>query len=164
MRSLDWTCRLARWILGIIFIYAGWAKLLEPEIFAVLLDAFGILPEPFLRPVSLGLPTLEVMAGLGLILDVRGSLPVITGLLLMFTGILGYGIRMGLDVDCGCFGPGDPESKAFHGLKTSFCRDLAMLATVAVIYGLRRYRDIKPLKIKELTKPFQKRRTEDAYG
>lgn len=164
MRSLDWTYRLARWILGILFIYAGGVKLLRPEIFAVLLDAFEILPEPFLRPVALGLPTLEMMAGLGLILDIRGSLPVITGMLLLFTGILGYGIGMGLYVDCGCFGPGDPESKAFHGLKTSFYRDLVMLATVAALYALRRYRSIKPLKIKELTKPFQKRRTEDAYG
>lgn len=147
MRSLDWTYRLARWILGIIFIYAGGAKLREPEVFAVLLEAYGILPEPLLMPMALGLPALEIMAGLGLVLDVRASLPVITGMLLMFTGILGYGIRMGLDVDCGCFGPGDPESKAFHGLKTSFYRDTAMLATVALIYALRRYRSLKPLKI-----------------
>ena len=41
----------------------------------------------------------------------------------LFMAILGYGISMGLDVDCGCFGPEDPESKAFHGLRAALYRD-----------------------------------------
>ena len=144
MRAVDWLYRLSRWTLGGIFIYAGSTKLLAPEVFATLIDAFGIVPEALLVPVAIGLPILEVIAGIGLLLDIRGSLAVITGLLVLFTAILGYGIWMGLDVDCGCFGPQDPEAEAFHGLKLSLYRDFVMLAGVLYMYGWRRYRAIRP--------------------
>ena len=144
MKTLDWTYKLCRWTLGIIFIYAGSTKLPEPEIFAVLIEAYGIVPEGLLMPVAIGLPMLEVIAGIGLMLDIRGSMPLITGLLVLFITILGYGIWMGLDVDCGCFAPGDPEAEAFHGLRLSLFRDLFMMAGVIFLYGWRRYRAISP--------------------
>lgn len=141
---MDYPYKLCRWTLGILFIYAGGAKLLEPEIFAVLIDAYGILPAGLLMPVAIGLPLLELIAGIGLLFDIRGSLALITGQLVLFMAILGYGIWMGLDVDCGCFGPEDPEAEAFHGLRLSLFRDLVMLAGVFFIYGWRRYRSIRP--------------------
>ena len=65
-------------------------------------------------PLAVFLPLLEMIFGLGLLLDIKGSLAGITGLLMLFTVILSYGIRLGLDVDCGCFGPQDLESRAYH--------------------------------------------------
>ena len=97
--------------------------------------------------MAMFLPALEVAAGIGLFFDIEGSLAVVAGLLVLFLAVLIYGIWMGLDVDCGCFGPEDPEAEAFHGLRLSLYRDLVMLAGVAFIYGLRRYRAIKPIKI-----------------
>ena len=91
-------------------------------------------------PVAIGLPLLEVTAGTGLLLDIRGSLAMIAGLLLLFMVVLGYGIWMGLDVDCGCFGPEDPEAEALHGLRISVFRHLVMMGGVFIIYGFRRYR------------------------
>jgi uncharacterized membrane protein len=130
--------RLLRWFLGGLFIYSGATKLLAPQLFAVLIDAYGIVPEGLLMPVALILPALEVLAGVGLLVDIHGSLAVITGLLLLFVAILGYGIWMGLDVDCGCFGPGDPEAEAFHGLRPALYRDMVMLTAVVFLYGWRR--------------------------
>ena len=150
MKLIDLTYKLSRWGLGGIFIYAGSIKLLEPKAFAVLLDAFGVIPEGLLMPVAVALPALEVIAGIGLLFDINGSLGVIAGLLVLFIAILGYGIWMGLDVDCGCFGPEDPEAGAFHGLRPSLYRDVVMLAGVAFLYGWRRYRAIKPLEISRL--------------
>jgi uncharacterized membrane protein YphA (DoxX/SURF4 family) len=92
MKTMDWLYRLCRWTLGGIFIYAGSTKLLEPEIFAVLIEAYGIVPEGLLMPVAIGLPLLEVIAGIGLLFDIRGSLALITGLLVLFMVVLGYGI------------------------------------------------------------------------
>jgi len=112
----------------------------------VLIDAYGIFPEDLLMPVAVILPTLEVLAGVGLLFDIRGSLAVIAGLLVLFIAILGYGIRMGLDVDCGCFGPEEPEAKAFHGLRLALYRDMAILAAVAFLYGWRRYWHVQPRK------------------
>jgi len=165
MKTLDWTYKLCRWTLGIIFIYAGSTKLPEPEIFAVLIEAYGIVPEGLLMPVAIGLPMLEVIAGIGLMLDIRGSMPLITGLLVLFITILGYGIWMGLDVDCGCFDPGDPEAEAFHGLRLSLFRDLFMMAGVIFLYGWRQYRAISPPgTMIFLNKLLGKRRKQNAHG
>jgi uncharacterized membrane protein YphA (DoxX/SURF4 family) len=147
MKLFDWAYKLFRCGLGVIFIYAGTLKLLEPKTFAALIEAYGIVPEALLVTLAISLAALEVTAGIGLLFDIKGSLAVITGLLILFIGILGYGIWMGLDVDCGCFGPEDPEAQAFHGLRQSLYRDLIMLAVVGLIYGWRRYRSIKTLNI-----------------
>jgi len=139
MKILDRVCTLFRWVLGIIFIYAGGVKMFEPQVFATLIEAYGILPDIFIFPVAVFLSLIEVVAGIGIIFDIKGSLSLIAGLILLFLLILGYGIYMGLDVDCGCFGSGDPESKAFHGLKSVFLRDLFMMAGVFYIFFWRRY-------------------------
>jgi uncharacterized membrane protein YkgB len=149
--------------LGSLFIYAGTAKLLKPEIFAVLIEAYGLVPEGLIMPVAMGLPLLEVIAGFGLLFDIRGSLALITGLLVLFMVLLGYGIWLGLDVECGCFGPEDPEGEAFHGLRRSLIRDLVMMAGVVFIYGWRRYRAIRPAGVIDFVNVLlRKRRREDA--
>jgi uncharacterized membrane protein YphA (DoxX/SURF4 family) len=140
MKIVDWTYRLCRWIIAAIFLYAGSAKLMEPAIFATLIEAFGLLSDHLVMPLAIGLPVLEIVAGLGLFFDIRGFLSVVTVLLVLFIAVLAYGLRMGLDVDCGCFGPKDPEAEAFHGLGVSFYRDLLMLAGVGYMYGWRSYR------------------------
>ncbi|MBU0544077.1 MAG: DoxX family membrane protein [Proteobacteria bacterium] len=160
----DWIYKLSRWGLGGIFIYAGCIKLLEPETFAVLIDAYGIIPENLLMPVAVALPALELAAGIGLLFDIKGSLSMISGLLGLFIAILGYGIWLGLDVDCGCFGPEEPEAKAFHGLRMTLYRDLVMLTIISFIFGWRRYRAIKPVQITLLIKNlWGKRRRKDAF-
>ncbi len=164
IRMFDWIYNLSRWCIGIIFIYAGTVKLLEPKTFAVLIDAYGIVPENLLIPVAVILPAVEIFAGLGLLFDIEKSLFIISGLLVLFIAILGYGIRMGLDVDCGCFGPEEPEAKAFHGLRMTLYRDLVMLTTTSFIFGWRRYRAIQPVQITLLIKnSWGKRRKKEAY-
>ena len=155
-----------RWILGVVFIYSGATKLIEPQHFAVLIDAYGLLPDALLMPVAVILPALEVVAGAGLLVDVRGSLGTVTALLLLFVLILSYGIHMGLDVDCGCFGPDDPEAEAFHGLKLALYRDMVMLAAIVLLYVWRHVGHISPTNITRLIKfkPTHKRRMDDAYG
>lgn len=150
---------LIRWALGTVFIFAGGAKLGTPESFATLIDAYGIIPEGLLMPVALVLPVFEVAAGLGLLFNIRGSLVSITVLLMLFIAILGYGLWLGLDVDCGCFGPEDPEADAFHGLKSTLYRDLIMLAGILYLFFWRRYRAIKTLNLASImNRCFQHRR------
>ena len=121
-----------------LLIYAGGRKLLAPEVSAVLIDAFGILPESLLMVVAILLPAAEVAAGFVLLADFRGGLAAVTVLLVMFIVILGYALKMGLDVDCGCFGPQDPEARAFRGLHLSLYRNLALLLVVGWLYAGRR--------------------------
>nr|WP_269434672.1 MauE/DoxX family redox-associated membrane protein [Desulfosarcina alkanivorans] len=150
MPVLAWMYRFFRWILGCIFIYSGTTKLLAPKTFAVLIEAYGLVPDGLIMPVAMILPVMEVVAGAGLMVDIRGSLTVIAGLLVLFITILGYGILMGLDVDCGCFGPEDPEAEAFHGLRAALYRDMLMMAAVGFLYGWRRYCDVRPRTIRRL--------------
>ena len=144
MKAVDLVYSICCWTLGIVFIYAGLTKLFTPTVFAVLIDAYGIVPDIMLMPVAVFLPALEVAAGIGILFDIKGSLTIILGLVILFLFILGYGIHMGLDVDCGCFGPEDPEVQAFHGLRTAFNRDLIMLAGICFTFGWRKFWGISP--------------------
>lgn len=138
--------------------------MLNPVTFALLIQAYGLVPDVLLLPLAVLLPALEVLAGIGLLFDVRGSLGVVTALLILFIAILGYGLWMGLDVDCGCFGPEDPEAEAFHGLRSSLYRDLAMLAGVVFLYFWRWYRSVDPVPLVQLiNQHLLKRRSTDAY-
>jgi rhodanese-related sulfurtransferase/uncharacterized membrane protein YphA (DoxX/SURF4 family) len=143
----DGCYKLIRWILGAVFIYAGSIKLLDPVAFGIMIEAYGVIPDRLILPAAILVAAMEVAAGIGLLFDIEGSLAAIAGLLSLFVAILSYGLWIGLDVDCGCFGPDDPEAEAFHGLRSSLYRDLVMLAGIAFLYGWRRYRGLKPVKI-----------------
>jgi uncharacterized membrane protein len=132
-----WPYRGVRTILSAIFLWAGVVKLLAPDSFAIILEAFHLLPDAWIKPVAIGLPVLEILAAIGLLFDVRGGLAAISGLLVLFLAILGYGVWLGLDIDCGCFGPGDPEGEAYKGLRPALYRDLVMLAGVMYLYVWR---------------------------
>jgi hypothetical protein len=58
-------------------------------------------------------------------------------MLIFFIAVLGYGIVLGLDVDCGCFGPDDPE-QAYHGLWSALIRDLGLLVPVLYLFWFQR--------------------------
>jgi uncharacterized membrane protein YphA (DoxX/SURF4 family) len=146
-RTPQWPYRVARWGLAAVFFWAGATKLADPAAFAALIDAYGLVPAPLLLPLAVGLPLVEVVAAVGLLADIRGSLAVIAGLMAVFVAILAYGIRMGLDVDCGCFGPDDIESRAYHGLRAALYRDIVMAAGIAFLYGWRRVRSVRPLPV-----------------
>lgn len=133
-----WSYRLVRVILATIFLWSGLAKLIDPASFAVIIEAFGLIPESLTMQIAVGLPVLEILLAIGLLLDISGSLTIITGLLFMFMAILIYGILIGLDVDCGCFG-----SEIFHGLRPTLYRDIMMMMGVVYLYLWRYYRPAK---------------------
>lgn len=122
-----------RCILGSLFAYSGVVKLMDVERFTVIIAGFGLLPKELLHPAAIFLPLAELFCGLGLIVAVRGCLTAIALMLLLFMAVLGWGIHLGLDIDCGCFGPEDPE-QAYKGLKVALVRDAAMMAAVITLY------------------------------
>lgn len=145
--SFQWVYFTVRIILGLIFISSGAIKLVNPQSFSVIIDAYGLIPEAAVSPAALAIAALEMLAGAGLLFDVQGSLETIAALLLFFMLILSYGLWLGLDVDCGCFGPNDPEAKAFHGLRPALYRDMAMMLGIAFAFFWRRRQMIRPLRL-----------------
>ncbi len=146
---LTWLYHFLRLALAGIFIYAGVIKLLDPKAFAHAIAQYDLVPEGLLPLVAIGLPALEVLAGLGLILEVRGSLTTIGVLLLVFLVILGYAVSQNLDIDCGCFTA--DELDAQHSVTTAFWRDLMMIGTTFFLYWRRRSRAPQSLWIRKLT-------------
>ncbi|MFZ7125995.1 MAG: MauE/DoxX family redox-associated membrane protein [Desulfobacterales bacterium] len=141
----DWPYHIIRLLLAGVFLYAGSSKLMDPEAFAVVIEAFGLVPDGWTGPLSFWLPLCEVAAAVALVLDLRGSLGAVGFLLVLFLAVLGYGLWLGLDVDCGCFGPDDAEARAYSGLRPSFHRDWAMVAGVIFLYVWRGRRGLAPL-------------------
>lgn len=129
--------------LGLVFVISGAFKLFDLESFAQVVDAFAILPPQFSRVFSLMLSVCELGLGLGLVAGIRGSLAAIVMMLLVFVGVLSHAIFMGYDIDCGCFGPEDPESKVFSGLRASLIRDVFFIIQAAYLYMWQKFNDQK---------------------
>jgi uncharacterized membrane protein YphA (DoxX/SURF4 family) len=136
--ALTWLYHVLRLGLAGIFIYAGFIKLLDPLAFAHAIAQYDLIPEGLLPLVAVGLPALEVLAGVGLSCEVRGSLTIIALLLLIFLVILGYAVWHNLDIDCGCFSL--DELAAQDGVVTAFRRDLIMIGATLFLCWRRRSR------------------------
>jgi uncharacterized membrane protein YphA (DoxX/SURF4 family) len=134
-----WLYFFVRVALAMIFLYAGSLKLMDPKAFARIISHYDILPEPLLPVVAIGLPAIEVLAGLALIFDLPAGLYGVSSLLLFFVAVLGYGVLNEMDIDCGCFGP--EELAGRKGLAYAFYRDLMLIGAVAFLHWSRHARD-----------------------
>jgi uncharacterized membrane protein YphA (DoxX/SURF4 family) len=125
-----WLLVIGRLILGVIFVYAAYAKLRAPWIeFAGSIAAFQLVPDNLLEPMARALPPFELILGLGLISGIwqRWFSLASSLLLLVFFSIMVRSYAMGLQIDCGCFGPGEAL-----GPKT-LARDFVMLALAVTV-------------------------------
>jgi len=138
---MSWLYLMSRLVIGLLFLWAGGVKLANPEVFARNLSQFGLVPQALLIPTAIGLPLVEVLAGIGLIFDVGLGLWIITGLLLAFLMVLGYGILNNLEVDCGCFSASELVAKG--ALESAFYRDVALLLVVFYLFWWRRLRETR---------------------
>jgi len=138
--------------LGGVFVYAGTLKLLDPMAFAAAIDGYGLVSWGTAKALSRVLPVVEVAAGAGLVFDIRGALGLVVAQLLVFMGVLAWAMHMGLDVDCGCFGPAGlppgitpPEPPEGLGeTPKAMIRDAVMLAAGGLILWLRRILGVRP--------------------
>ena len=96
---------LARFILGGVFIYAGFDKILHPSAFAQVVYNYKILPDPLINLTAIVLPCLELVLGIFLIIQfwMPGTVVISSLLLITFIGALTFNVARGLDVSCGCF-------------------------------------------------------------
>lgn len=94
-----------RIILGLIFIYASWDKVLEPAAFAKAVANYQILPQVLVAPLAIFLPWLELTCGICLAANrwTGGSAIIVTVLIVIFSSAIGFNIYRGMDIACGCF-------------------------------------------------------------
>lgn len=112
-RVLRVAALLLRIALGGIFLYAAYTKLRLPwQIFAMGIDSYQILPEWGSALVARTLPWFEVLIGLLLIAGrfMRIASAATSVLLLAFFTLMVRAYAKGMEIDCGCFGPGETIS------------------------------------------------------
>ena len=136
MQSSPYTARrvlilLARLALGVLLIYAGSAKLFIPffaytklfipgisphppirialALFATQIDAYQLLPPWAVTQLAHTLPFVEISLGLLLIIGWRLRIwaSFASALLLGFFAIVVRTYALGVEIPCGCFGPGE---------------------------------------------------------
>lgn len=157
-----WVYHAVRIAISGLFLYAAGGKLLDLSSFALTISDYGLLPESMIGPTAIFLVIAELAAALALLLDLRGGLTGITLLLLLFIAVLMYGIQLGIDVDCGCFGSGEPGHKSSQGLYQAVYRDLLMLGGCFFLYWYRFFIGIGPRSLK--TFPFMQRYSSQDTG
>jgi len=100
-------------VLGIIFVYAAWAKLRLPwQLFAMSIDSYQLLPTPMVEFLARTLPWFELALGLVLIGGwwLRLTSAFTSALLLVFFSLIVRAAIKGQEISCGCFGPGETIS------------------------------------------------------
>ena len=121
-----WLRRILCLVFGVAFVYAGFRKIQDPGLFLIDIRSFDLLPDPFAAWLALGLPWLELLAGLAVMIGFlrKGGLLLLNlALGAFFVAILSAWSR-GLDIRCGCFG----SSEASTSYIELIARDSVLLA------------------------------------
>ncbi len=136
MKFLHHTLRL---LLALVFLVSGSVKLIDMAKFTESVGDFGLVPDWFVLTTAWLVVLSELAIGASLAFNLRGSLLGVMVLLGVFLGVLIYGIVLGLDIQCGCFGPG------YHvNLKTQLFIDLGLAILVGAVYWSGALCRIKP--------------------
>lgn len=103
--ALQASVAIVRTVLGIMFLYAGMTKIIDPAGFSLTVYNYHILPPSLVNITAIILPWIEVLAGTCLVLGlwIPGGALIVGVLLFIFTIALGFNLARGLDIACGCF-------------------------------------------------------------
>lgn len=101
----SWLELIARWILGITFIYASYHKIVSPGDSAKIIYGYDLLPDVLINLIAIILPFVELFSGLALILGIYpvSAVLIVNGMLLTFIIALSINLVRGHEFDCGCF-------------------------------------------------------------
>ncbi len=118
---------ILRMLLGAVFIWASWSKIMAPNNFAGIIQSYQILPQQMVNPAAILLPWVEAVCGICLLSGyfVKGSVFIVDFLMIIFILALLFNIYRGVDVACGCFSVSDPGEKI---TALTIARDLSLLA------------------------------------
>jgi uncharacterized membrane protein YphA (DoxX/SURF4 family) len=132
-----WLTTLARVALGAVMVTAGALKVTDPDQAVRAVQAYRILPQGVTHVVGYGLPLLEIVLGLLLILGLGTRVAaVLAGLfMIVFITAVSSAWARGLSIDCGCFGGGGAVGSAGKTWRylSEILRDLLFLGLASWI-------------------------------
>ena len=130
----SWIELAARWILGGMFVYASYNKILAPAVFAKIIYGYDLFPAMFINLIAIIVPFLELVAGLALIVGFypRSAALIVNAMLLVFITALSINLIRGHEFDCGCFSINSSGQGTFAG--PLIFRDFLILALGLYIF------------------------------
>lgn len=119
-------------LLGGLFLYAAFYKVIDPRPLVTIIWGYRILPAGPINLMAIYMPWMELLVGLGLATGVKRRAAAFWAavLLLMFEAALGINALRGVNVACGCFSASADE---VHNAWLLVLRDLPMLAAALVL-------------------------------
>jgi len=122
--------RIARWLLGLVFIAYAVGKIADPAGFADSIAAYRILPVSAVNIFALILPWIELLVGLSLVnaAAFEGAALLAAILNVVFLAAVAAAIARGIDIECGCF----TIARSKVGWELIF-RDTALLAISLIV-------------------------------
>ncbi|MCB1066137.1 MAG: hypothetical protein KDN20_24860 [Verrucomicrobiae bacterium] len=126
------TANTLRILFGLLWLWAGVAKLKDPTAFSFAIRNYHLLSDPWIAAAALFLPALECVAAMAVIFrkGSAGAIALLWGSLLVFTVAIAISWGRGLDIECGCFGLGG--STVNYPVKIA--QNVAMLAVGAWLW------------------------------
>ena len=124
---------LLRLGLAAVFIIFAIPKIREPDLFAMAIFNYHMLPHWGVNAMAIVLPWLELFLGLALALGFwrRASALVISALMVVFIGAFVTAKARGLNISCGCFELGEGAKPSSVGWVV--LRDLSFLAAALLL-------------------------------
>lgn len=128
-----WLATVLRLVLAGVLAVAGALKLPDPAESVRAVRAYQLLPESVVPAVGYGLPVLELVVAVLLLLGLLTRYAAGTAALLMAAFIFGIGsaAARGLQIDCGCFGGGGAVTTTHY--TSELVRDAALLIAAVVL-------------------------------
>jgi uncharacterized membrane protein YphA (DoxX/SURF4 family) len=137
---VQWVGLAFRLVLGGLFVYAGYIKLIDLDAARRSVLAYQLFPDWMAQIIGVALPILEVSIGLLLILGLftRIASASLTLLLVIYiAGIISVWVRH-IQIKCGCFSDGGLVTEwadAVKGYKQDILRDTLMaLAAIWLVF------------------------------
>ena len=95
---------LIRCLLGLVFVYASYDKILDPGKFARDIANYHIVPFGLENSIAIILPWLELLIGVGIILGIflDGSVVLSGSFLILFICMIFQAMMRGFNIECGC--------------------------------------------------------------
>ncbi len=117
-------------------MWAGLAKMADPDAAIRATRAYQILPEVLVKPVAWGLPVIEIALGVLLIVGLATRAAAACSAIFLLAYIAGIASvwARGLQIDCGCFGGGgfSPHVHTWQYL-SEILRDALLVGLAALI-------------------------------
>ncbi len=137
-----------------VFIYASFHKIIYPELFALDIASYDILPVELINLMAIVLPWLELFVGIMVFtgFQVKSNILLMIGMMIMFMTALSIALYNGLDMACGCFASSEAEEAISY---KTLLRDFIWISICIYIFVF----DNKPIGIDSMI--LNKKRTGD---